>query len=255
VETARETFKKYHQLNADRFGAESSLLLHDLKIKPSKEMFKEDAKKANAETTAQNAAQQLPALIPAMDKFNSLVMRRLRLGIALLNSPHMDDRIENVSELRASVGRMMPQLLACNRLVRENPANQDEMSRMFIMLNHTENNNTNEKLFKEIEKLQEKIYDKYIGKFRELKDMVYPFSHGKQNAAVTDFVFSGPPKKQHLGELLENSSAYLDKIFYLYCRIFGFIMQAAEKVETSLGLPPLQDPKTEEEEEEKENVN
>lgn len=80
-----------------------------------------------------------------------------------------------------------------------------------------------------------------------LGNVAYPFDHAKPGLSLAEFVVDEIPSADDLGALFSKGEAVLDRAFGIYSRGMGCVAHLAERVETSLGLPPAADPPDKEE--------
>ena len=70
----------------------------------------------------------------------------------------------------------------------------------------------------------------------------YPFEHSDETTTLRDFVLPDVPPVEAYEALLHFSQSAFERLISVQMRLFARLAQAAEKIESELGLPPLPDP-------------
>lgn len=78
--------------------------------------------------------------------------------------------------------------------------------------------------------------------FNEMAGAVYPYSVDGRAVPLNRYLINALPPKDEIGAIAKVAISAVDAYFGLYMRLMSDLAHRAEKMETELGLPPLDDP-------------
>jgi hypothetical protein len=236
---ARET-KSYREAANQRINAVQAhaLMQAGFRIKPS-EFGLRDADPTTALQDAESSLARMKTSAIHLEKFEKWEGRRLGLALVLLDAAAVRSRVTEVDAWRKEV----PQLLACSAYLTGKLSRLYELRVSRAVLEilvaqikpDRERPRLIEVILEKLADLQERLKELH----RELRNQPYPFDHGKEGTNLAQFAIPSMPAANDYNGLVGVSGYALDRLHEVQDRILGRLALMAEKVEESLGMPPL----------------
>lgn len=236
---ARET-KSYREAANQRINAlqAHALMEAGFRIKPS-EFGLRDADPTTALQDAESSLSRMKTSAVHLETFEKSEGRRLGLALVLLDAAQVRSRAAEAEAWRKEV----PQLLVCSAFLTGNLPRLYELRVSRAVLEilvaqikpDRERPRLIETILKKLADLQERLKELH----RELRNQPYPFDHGKEGTNLAQFAIPSMPAANDYNGLVGVSGYALDRLHEVYDRILGRLALMAEKVEESLGMPPL----------------
>jgi hypothetical protein len=172
-------------------------------------------------------------------------MSRLRLALALepSNKAKPRDEYELADEPEAGSGdRLEVALRALQSAAAEVEALRHHFVLLGTLLSRCNENNNREDLVNCALNRSRAVTQDLSKIHNALAQRPYPYDHAEKGMSLARYVVIGVPASDSVGEVMGAAEAALDAFYGLYGRIMSDLAARAEKVEASLGLPPLPEP-------------
>lgn len=208
---------------------------------PAQFLFEVDSR-ASVQSASEFARRQLTVAEPDLTRFEVAARQRLTSALELLFDPQVAQRIENSAEHQAEVRRVLPVLQRVNATVSSFLAIRNKRMALSVLYNYVKEQENSAALIQQITQ-EGKSLALHLSELKQaFQPLAYPFDHARGPISVGDFVLEAVPPEDAFGDLYQAAADVLDSLGTLASRGLGRISQIAETVESTLGLPPLQDP-------------
>ncbi len=196
---------------------------------------------------AQAAQQELDfrvgELLPRMAGLEEVAARRFWAALSLARAGvGADEGTGGAAAQRAQIDGLLPTAVLLTGLMPRLVLLRDESHAIIGQLQQLEDNESLETLHGAIYQGAETLK----GMTREfgaaLGDTVYPLEYDGEPPPLWKYLLGEPPQDDELGEALVPAQNAVERGYRLYSRVLGRLCGMAERVETALGLEPLQEP-------------
>jgi hypothetical protein len=137
-------------------------------------------------------------------------------------------------------------LLDALRVLRESAADVESLRRHFILLgtvlSQVQPGQNPQSLIDTCLWHSRKCSDLLRGIHTTLRGAQYPYTHANKQVTVAQYATTSLPPAEEPVAVHNAADAATDAIYALYVRLLSDLAARAEKVEETLGLPPLPDP-------------
>lgn len=236
---ARET-KSYREAANQRINAlqAHALMEAGFRVTPS-EFGLRDSDPTIALQDAESSLARMRTSAIHLEKFEKWEGRRLGLALVLLDAAQVRSRVPEAEAWRKEV----PRLLVCSGFLTGKLQRLYELRAARAVLEilvaqikpDRERPRLIEAILNKLADLQERLKELH----RELRNQPYPFDHGKEGTNLAQFAIPTMPAANDYNGLVGVSGYALDRLHEVYDRLLGRLALMAEKVEDSLGMPPL----------------
>ena len=254
LKQARETMLRRQALFAEAWQVYDDCDTRQLEVRLAEAMLQTDVRITRDEfsvplTTAkeiisvrESSDEQQAQLISQLLPFEQAAAARLCSGLRLAQTPELADIIRqakiSIEEIRALIDlfrRLNDQVDSLLTL-------RDDKLALGKLFSAMESHSGNEKLLTRIRKTLEQLHQ-HVEHFQAIfDDVLYPFDHAKKGLTVAGFLVQKTPDADDPGEVYEAAENLIDRFPQLQGRLLGRLCQIAELVETHCGLPRLEDP-------------
>ncbi len=199
-----------------------------------------DSSLKTAELKHKRALHSVQFLAAKMLTFETAASERLSAALQLLQVPKVAETIPNGVELQEEVRNMIRDARLISNMIGELPSLRIMYRRIAILFSRL-GNQQNRALVESIIGQLEGITMRLTTIYHELHDVRYPFDHANDNMTLQEFVIPYLPEAINVGGVVNATQLLFERLYVLQVRLFARLAQAAEQVETVLGLPPLPD--------------
>lgn len=234
--------ERYEQTEQTLFLTLDALSVRDcgLSIR-GKDFGLPDNRLKTAEEKHKRARAAVQHLAARMLTFENAASERMTAALRLLQVPKVSASVPEGDVLRDEVRELIPDALLVSEIIGELPALRILYRRtavLFSRLGKRNNGALIEKIIGQLEGISRRlnsIHDQLEGKR-------YPLDHADEDMTLQKFVIPYVPEPLDVGGLVGATQYVVDRLFTLQVRLFAKLTHAAEKVESALGLPMLDDP-------------
>jgi len=175
-------------------------------------------------------------------EFESNASLRLTNALQLVNVSAVASRLTNAEAICEEMQRLVPEALFVSSLMSELGTMRILFRRLAALFNQIEKNKQNRRLIEKIIDQMQKLHKRLEGIRDQMKDHDYPFNRDKVILTLVRYVLPEIPEEDNLFGLVMVTQDLYQKLAGLQVRLFAHLAQAAEQVETVIGLPPLPEP-------------
>ena len=191
-----------------------------------------------AEAKHKRAKAAVQYLAAKMLVFETAASMRISTALRILQVPKVADAIPDGRALQEEVRTMIRDARLISGIIGGLPILRILYRRIAVLFARL-GKQPNQKLVQTIIAQIEGMSNRINSISDELKDQAYPFDHADDTMTLRDFVIPYLPEEMDVGGLVHATQLLFERLYTLQVRLFARLTQAAEKVETVLGLPPL----------------
>jgi hypothetical protein len=190
---------------------------------------------------AAQAKERMGNLGSVLAEHEETEVRRLEAALALFTLPEIAEKLSGVSVAEGEIERLFacgafladrfPRLLA----LREACAVLDVLVTQLTPVEEPPVD-----LVPEINRLLISFREDIKDLHRALRAQMYPFDHGRQETTLAQYCIPSMPADDDLQGLIKAADVALGRTAEIEARLLGRLAWIAEKVEDSLGMPPLE---------------
>lgn len=195
-----------------------------------------------AEFRLENAQTAVENLAAMMIDFETVAGARLTAALQILIHPEACKQVENGEKLREEMLRLIPTARQVSSLIGKLPSLRTNCMAMMTLISKLDgqvSQRTAEAIYERIERLHKQL----TTLFKLLGDSPYPFDHSDESTTLRDFVLFDVPPMDELDAMVYMAQSSFERLISVQMRLFARLAQAAEAVETTLGMPLLPEPK------------
>ena len=191
----------------------------------------------------ERARKGLQQLAASLLEYESEAATRLSCALQLVHLDSVTKRIPQGESLR----REVRETISNARFVGNSMANLLPMrilyQRLFVLTSSLNGNEGRRGLIKKILNSMEKLSSLLEMTSKSLGNRLYPFEHGKAAMTIREYALPEVPDEEDLFGMVSATDHLVQKLSILQVRLFARLANVVEQVETAIGLPPLPDPK------------
>ncbi len=242
LEEYRDLPERYEEAENTLYTTAEALSVMDcgLRIK-ARDFGLPDSSRKTAEAKHKRARAATQHIAAKMLVFETAASIRISTALRILQVPKVADAIPNGRALQEEVRQMIRDARLISSIIGGLPILRILYRRIAILFSRL-GNQPSQKLIQTIISQIEAMSQRINSISDELKDVAYPFDHADDTITLRDFVIPHIPEEMDVGGLVNATQLAFERLYSLQVRLFARLTQAAEKVETVLGLPPLIDP-------------
>ena len=199
-----------------------------------------DSSRKTVEAKHKRARQATQYIAAKMLVFEMAASTRISTALRILQVPKVADAIPDGRALQEEVRRMIQDARLISSIIGGLPILRILYRRIAVLFSRL-GRQPSQKLIQTIISQLERMWQRIDSICDELKDKPYPFDHAAETITLRDFVVPEMPDPMDVGGLVDATQLLFERLYSLQVRLFARLTQAAEKVETVLGLPPLTD--------------
>jgi Zn-dependent protease with chaperone function len=189
---------------------------------------------------AKNAVQFLAA---KMLVFETAASERMSAALQLLQVPKVASVIADGQLLQTEMRDFITDARLVSGIIGGLPTLRILYRRTSVLFSRLGKRNNHELIASIIDQLTG-IATRLSDIHEELRDKRYPFDHADATMTLQDFVIPYVPEPLDINGVMGATEMLFQRLYTIQVRLFAKMAQAAEKVETALGLPPLPEPET-----------
>ena len=199
-----------------------------------------NAREINAlqEASRDKQAQLLPRLLP----FEQASAVRLYSGLRLAQTPEFAQVPAAAGITRNEIRTLIDLFRQLNEQIEPMLQIRDSKLAVGRLFHAMEANSENEQLMQKIKSTLEELHESITSLQLVFADIQYPFDHAKKGLTVAEFLVPRSPPADEPGEIYEAADTLTERYPQLHGRVFGRLCQVTELIETHLGLPVLDEP-------------
>lgn len=235
---------KYDETDTRLIAAGLAENLLEIGLPVSRGDFKHDlsSKKALDEEKSK-ASSRRDKLAGLMEPFEAATAARLYSGVRLAQWPDHAPTLEAAGFTPGEVQGLVVLFQEFNRAITMVLTLRDDKLAMESVGGHLESHaGSNDKV---VPRFQE-LFARVRGGVRAIRELFekrpYPFDHAEKDISVGSFLVNEIPGEDDPGSIHSAAEEVVNKVGVLQVRVIARLCQAAEIVETNLGLEPLADP-------------
>ena len=199
-----------------------------------------------AEDKRERAKQGVEHLAGRMLPFEQAAGERLSFALQLLHVPKVIDTVPNGADLAVEALTLLPAAIFVTSLMAELPTLQILFNRTLILFGHIdEANRQNQDFIVSLIDTVKALRKRLKSIHKEMGEYIYPLDHQKKDITIREFALPYIPNEDAWGEMLSVADELMSKLVVVQLRLFARLAKIAEQVESTLGLPPLPEPKDE----------
>ena len=202
-----------------------------------------DGSRRTAEAKHKRAKAATQFLAAKMLVFETAASMRISTALRILQVPKIANAIPDGLALQDEVRIMIRDARLISGIIGGLPILRILYRRIAVLFARL-GRQPSQKLIRTIIDQLEGMHTRIYEISNELKDHSYPFDHADDTMSLRDFVIPYLPDEMDVGALVNTTQLLFERLYTLQVRLFARLTQAAEKVETVLGLPPLPVPST-----------
>jgi hypothetical protein len=181
-------------------------------------------------------------------------VKRLELALSLEPKPNKKKSVETAPEndwgeyeladepASGSGDRLLDALRALRAAAPHTESLRQHFYQLGMLLSRLRPEHNSESLIAVVLRRSEKVCADLSALHAELRSTPYPFEHAEQNVTMARYAIPAVPVPQQVGHVHRAAEAALDGCYGVYMRILSALAERAERVEQSLGLPPMPQP-------------
>jgi len=200
-----------------------------------------DDRPETAQAKNKRARAAVQHLAARMLVFETAASERLSAALRLLQVPKVAAAVPNGAELQSQVRDLVESGRQISEIISELPALQGLLRGAAVLLSRIGNKH-NPKVVESIVGQLEGMSSQLHSIHDQLKGKPYSFDHADERMTLQEFVIPFVPEPMDFGGLVGATQQLVERLFTLQVRVFARLAQAAEQVESVLGLPRLPDP-------------
>lgn len=250
VESYRENLKRMDDAEEKMFDAIRAMatLRTGLKIK-AKEFGLNRSSMDEAREANEKAREKVELIGVDLAEFEDQVAIRLACALQLLQVDRVVARIEDGERVRDEALSLLPEALFVSESMFDLPSVRVPYTAIIQLVSLLDDHGDNPKVIEQIRKRMKALRDKLSGFQEQLGDHPYPFDHARPDMTLREYALPELPEQDDLAGLFHAIDRMIIQLGTVQIRLFARLAQAAEKVETAFGLPMLEEPEEEDEEE------
>lgn len=176
-----------------------------------------------------------------LNSFEESSRRRMQLALNLLQNTE-SAAISDNEAFRNELAAILPALSQLEEVFDSIVKLNENYSILSILLINVKGNEKNEALFARINRLLRDNFDHIKNVHNKLGESVYPFHHATGKITLSNYFLKKMPERENMQDIYIATETLLNRFYTTYYRILGRLAMMAESVETSIGLPLMQDP-------------
>jgi hypothetical protein len=243
-----EALNTWGELDPKLVLARAARVLIDSDVKMYKKVAAEYGLESGTSEAADKANRALEAtfrrISAALEPIEAAAARRLALALGLLESEMFAGRLPEAPALREEARALYPcAALLGNGAIRELPELSRALREVTVLVNNLNDGSKgdNQALRDACLRASRSLRERLKGLATTLGNTVpYPFEHGREAVSVGRHALPVIPDPEDLGDLVQAGNEACARLAGLHHRILGRLAFAAEAVERSLGMKPIE---------------
>jgi Zn-dependent protease with chaperone function len=218
--------------------AAQSLLQAKLSFEPSEFHLAEPHLDAVTEKQAR-ARDGIANLAARMLSFETEAGNRLSFALQLLHVPEVVEGIPRGDDIAFEVIRLLPEAQFVSHLISELPSLRLIVHRLTTLCDRNDGHRPSERVAEMIFSQMGNLRNRLKSIQKEMGNHLYPFDHAHAEATLQSFALPQIPGEQDLPGLIQTAEQMQSRLILTQSRLFARLAQAAEHVETAIGMQPL----------------
>ena len=221
--------------------AAQSLLQARLQFKPSDYHLDQ----ANADAVADKLARAREGVTNLAGKllaFESEAGNRLSFALQLLHVPEIAQNIPQGDDLQYEIQSLLPEAQYVSRLIGELPSLRIVFYRLIVLIERMDGKKTNQRVLEMIMTQMTTLRNRLVSIQAEMGSHLYPFDHAQAETTLQKYALPQIPGERDLGGLVQVTDHMQSRLLTIQVRLFARLAQAAEKIESAVGMPALSEP-------------
>jgi hypothetical protein len=243
-----EALNTWVELDPKLVLARCAQVLMASNVKMYKKVAKEYGLESGTIEAAEKASRTLEAtfqrLSTALEPFEAAAARRLERALGLLESEMFAGRLPGAEALREEARALYPcAAMLGNRLIRELPELSRALRELTVLVNNLNDGDkgTNQALRDACLRAGRTVHERLQGLATTLGNAVpYPFEHDREPVSLRRHALPAIPDPEAIGELIQAGNDACSRLAVLNHRVLGRLAVAAEAVERTLGMEPIE---------------
>lgn len=243
------TYRKRYEKRVDEFREEESksvsvnvatvTLRANIKLKADDEFLR--SLNSYDKTVRAGAAidRKKGELRPDLEKYETLVVRRLERALQLFLVPKVQARIPESAEWERDLKDLLITLVVINSQIGRLWELHSKCTALQVLMHFFDQMKQDEKYCEVVMTEMENLEQLLTSIHTRFKRLPYPFEHSKVDISIADFALSHEPESNNPGQLLGAAEALFENLMSLNHRSLGKLCLMGEQVEQLLGLEIL----------------
>lgn len=189
----------------------------------------------------------LQQIAASLLEYETEASTRLSCALQLVQLDSVAKRIPQGEALRREVREAIPNTQFVGNAMANLLPMRILYQRLYVLTSSMNRNETRRDLIEKIISSMEKLSSLLEMTSKSLGHRPYPFEHGQAAMTIREYALPVVPDDEDLFGMVSATDHLLNKLSILQVRLFARLANAVEQVETAIGLPPLPDPKNDDE--------
>lgn len=174
--------------------------------------------------------------------FESEAGNRLSFALQLLHVQKIVEQIDDGDLLHYEVGDLLPAAQYVSRLIGELPTLRITYCRLMTLWERLDEKAAQKRTLEVIAHQISTLRHRLVTIQAEMGHHLYPFDHAKADTTLREHLLPLIPAELDIGGLVKVTDQLQSRLVSIQLRLFARLAQAAEKIESVIGMPPLPDP-------------
>lgn len=234
----QELYEKYDELDTQLIHALQMhpLLAADIRISPPEGDKRVFRSRTEAADVRDRLRVELGKLADKMATYEYALGERLYLDLCLLFHPRIAAQVPDAEALQRQTATLLPLAAQISSLLESILTLRNTHAALAALFSHLEGNGEDPSFVREVYDYSERLYAQVRELWQLFHNTEYPFDHAKGPLKVSTYLVKSLPQSTEIGDVYEAGDKLVDNIHSLYFRALTRLCQAAEAVETSLGV-------------------
>jgi hypothetical protein len=188
------------------------------------------------------AAAKQTKLAPQLEAFEATAAQRLYCALQLLQVPQVGQRVDDLAAHILQCNQMFPAFSVICQHHRDALALRTAHANLDALCGKIEANSDNDWFLGKVREQMDVVYAAIAELRKPFASVMYPYDHAHGAMTISTYLLKDMPLPNELGAVYEAAGEVTNKYVSLYLRLLGNLTVIAEKVETAVGLPRLEEP-------------